>query len=92
MVDRDVKRGALMDLILTEHRIDRATNEGMPENGRSPRLQDVLEAPAALERGPAPELQIPHSLTWRLEGRLPANIAYDCTFEAAALDTCGSAP
>jgi hypothetical protein len=46
----EAKRSALMSWAWTEHLIDKATNEGMPENGRSSRLDEVERAVFALER------------------------------------------
>lgn len=46
----DAKRSILMNWAWTEHLIDQATNEGMPENNRPSRLHEVEEALLALER------------------------------------------
>lgn len=40
----------LMNWAWTEYLIDQATNEGMPENGRPSRLDEVEQALLALER------------------------------------------
>jgi hypothetical protein len=40
-----------MNWAWTEFLIDQATNEGMPENGRPSRLDEVEQALLALERG-----------------------------------------
>jgi len=44
------KRSILMNWAYTEYLIDQATNEGMPENGRPSRLDEVEQALLALER------------------------------------------
>ncbi len=44
------KRAILMNWAWTEYLIDQATNEGMPENGRPSRLDEVEQALLALER------------------------------------------
>ena len=46
----DAKRSILMNWAYTEYLIDQATNEGMPENGRPSRLDEVEQALLALER------------------------------------------
>lgn len=46
----DAKRSILMNWAWTEYLIDQATNEGMPENGRPSRLDEVERALLALER------------------------------------------
>ncbi|KAB2680972.1 hypothetical protein F9K78_15325 [Brucella pseudintermedia] len=46
----DAKRSILMNWAWTEYLIDQATNEGMPENNRPPRLHEVELALLALER------------------------------------------
>src|SRR5690606_11473872 len=50
----DAKRAILVDWAWTEYLIDQATNEGMPENGRPSRLDEVEQALLALERRAAP--------------------------------------
>lgn len=45
------KRSILMNWTWTEYLIDQATNEGMPENRRPSRLDEVEQAMLALERG-----------------------------------------
>ncbi|MET3660300.1 hypothetical protein ABID44_000614 [Aquamicrobium ahrensii] len=47
----DARRSILMNWAWTEFLIDQATNEGMPENGRPSRLDEVEQALLALERG-----------------------------------------
>ena len=47
----EAKRSILMNWAWTEYLIDQATNEGMPENGRPSRLDEVEQALLALERG-----------------------------------------
>ena len=44
------KRSILMNWAWTEYLIDQATNEGMPENGRPTRLDEVEQALVVLER------------------------------------------
>ncbi|TIS07505.1 MAG: hypothetical protein E5X10_25345, partial [Mesorhizobium sp.] len=44
------KRSILMNWAWTEYLIDLATNEGMPENDRPSRLDEVQQALLALER------------------------------------------
>ncbi|WP_425502098.1 ETC complex I subunit [Prosthecomicrobium pneumaticum] len=46
----DAKRSILMNWAYTEYLIDQATNEGMPENDRPSRLDEVEQALLALER------------------------------------------
>jgi hypothetical protein len=46
----EAKRSILMNWAWTEHLIDQATNEGMPENGRPSRLDEVEQALHTLER------------------------------------------
>jgi hypothetical protein len=46
----DAKRSILMNWAWTEYLIDQATNEGMPENHRPSRLDEVEQALLALER------------------------------------------
>lgn len=46
----DAKRSILINWAWTEYLIDQATNEGMPENGRPSRLDEVGQALLALER------------------------------------------
>jgi hypothetical protein len=46
----EAKRSILMNWARTEHLIDQATNEGMPENSRPSRLDEVEQALLALER------------------------------------------
>lgn len=46
----DAKRSILMNWAWNEFLIDQATNEGMPENGRPSRLDEVEQALLALER------------------------------------------
>lgn len=46
----DAKRSILMNWAYTEYLIDQATNEGMPENNRPSRLDEVEQALLALER------------------------------------------
>ena len=46
----EAKRSILMNWAWTEYLIDQASNEGMPENGRPSRLQEVERALLALER------------------------------------------
>ena len=46
----EAKRSILMDWAWTEYLIDQATNEGMPENNRPSRLDEVEQALLALER------------------------------------------
>jgi hypothetical protein len=46
----DAKRSILIDWAYTEYLIDQATNEGMPENDRPSRLDEVERALLALER------------------------------------------
>lgn len=45
----EAKRSILMDWAWTEYLIDQATNEGMPENNRPARLDEVEQALLALE-------------------------------------------
>ncbi|QOG08864.1 hypothetical protein IGS74_19070 [Aureimonas sp. OT7] len=45
----DAKRSILMNWAWTEYLIDQATNEGMPENSRPSRLDEVEQALLALE-------------------------------------------
>jgi len=47
----DARRSILMNWAWTEFLIDKATNEGMPENGRPSRIDEVEQALLALERG-----------------------------------------
>lgn len=49
----DAKRSILINWAWTEYLIDQATNEGMPENGRPSRLDEVEQALLALERAVA---------------------------------------
>ncbi len=49
----DAKRSILINWAYTEYLIDQATNEGMPENGRPSRLDEVERALLALERDAA---------------------------------------
>lgn len=49
----EAKRSILMNWAWTEYLIDQATNEGMPENNRPSRLDEVEQALLALERGVA---------------------------------------
>ncbi|MBX4871082.1 ETC complex I subunit [Rhizobium bangladeshense] len=44
------KRSILMNWAWTEYLVDQATNEGMPENNRPSRLEEVEQAMLALER------------------------------------------
>lgn len=44
------KRSILMNWAWTEYLIDQATNEGMPQNGRPTRLDEVEQALVVLER------------------------------------------
>lgn len=53
MLSVDAKRSILMNWAYTEYLTDLATNEGMPENGRPSRLEDVEKALSALERDAA---------------------------------------
>lgn len=46
----EAKRSILMNWAWTEYLIDQATNEGMPENNRPSRLDEVEQALLALER------------------------------------------
>ncbi len=46
----EAKRSILMNWAWTEYLVDQATDEGMPENGRPARLQEVEQALLALER------------------------------------------
>lgn len=46
----EAKRSILMNWAWTEYLIDQATNEGMPENSRPSRLDEVEQALLALER------------------------------------------
>lgn len=46
----EARRSILMNWAWTEYLIDQATNEGMPENNRPSRLDDVEQALLALER------------------------------------------
>lgn len=46
----DAKRSILMNWAYNEYLIDQATNEGMPENGRPSRLDEVEQALLTLER------------------------------------------
>jgi hypothetical protein len=46
----EAKRSILMNWAWTEHLIDQATNEGMPENNRPSRLDEVEQALLVLER------------------------------------------
>ena len=50
----DAKRSILMNWAWTEYLIDQATNEGMPENSRPSRLDEVEKALLALENETAP--------------------------------------
>ena len=49
----DAKRSILIDWAWTEYLIDQATTEGMPENNRPSRLDEVEQALLALERSVA---------------------------------------
>jgi len=49
-LSHDAKRSILMNWAYTEYLIDQATNEGMPENDRPSRLDEVEQALLALER------------------------------------------
>ncbi|MEZ2409261.1 NADH dehydrogenase ubiquinone Fe-S protein 4 [Bosea sp. RCC_152_1] len=51
MLSLDAKRSVLINWAFTEYLIDQATNEGMPENHRPSRLDEVEQALLALERG-----------------------------------------
>jgi hypothetical protein len=51
----DAKRSILINWAWTEYLIDQATSEGMPENGRPSRLDEVGQALLALERPAANE-------------------------------------
>jgi len=53
------KRSILMNWAWTEYLIDQATNEGMPENDRPSRLDEVEQALLALERKVATERDVP---------------------------------
>ncbi len=46
----DAKRSVLINWAFTEYLVDQATNEGMPENHRPSRLDEVEQALLALER------------------------------------------
>lgn len=46
----DAKRSILINWAWTEYLIDQATNEGMPDNGRPSRMDEVEQALLALER------------------------------------------
>jgi hypothetical protein len=46
----EAKRSILMNWAWTEYLADQATNEGMPENQRPSRLDEVEQALLALER------------------------------------------
>lgn len=46
----EAKRSILMNWAWTEYLIEQASNEGMPENGRTSRLHEVEQALLALER------------------------------------------
>lgn len=49
LLSLDAKRSILINWAWTEYLIDQATNEGMPENGRPSRLDEVEQALLALE-------------------------------------------
>lgn len=51
MLSLAAKRSILMNWAWTEYLVDQATNEGMPENNRPSRLDEVEQALLALERG-----------------------------------------
>lgn len=51
----EARRSILMNWAWTEYLIDQATNEGMPENNRPSRLDEVEQALLALERAVAAE-------------------------------------
>jgi hypothetical protein len=51
----EAKRSILMNWVWTEYLIDQATSEGMPENNRPSRLDEVEQALLALERAVAAE-------------------------------------
>ncbi len=55
----DAKRSILINWAWTEYLIDQATNEGMPENGRPSRLDEVEQALLALEREAADDRRAP---------------------------------
>lgn len=57
----DAKRSILMNWAWNEHLIDQATNEGMPENGRPSRLDEVEQALLALERAVAADRDLPNT-------------------------------
>jgi hypothetical protein len=50
MLSLDAKRSILINWAWTEYLIDQATSEGMPENNRPSRLDEVEQALLALER------------------------------------------
>lgn len=50
----EAKRAILMNWAWTEYLIDQATNEGMPENGRPSRLDEVEQALLVLEHEAPP--------------------------------------
>lgn len=57
----DAKRSILINWAYTEYLIDQATNEGMPENDRPSRLDEVEQALLALERQVAADQQAAHA-------------------------------
>lgn len=58
----EAKRSILMNWAWTEYQIDQATNEGMPENGRPSRLDEVEQALLALERDVAADRADRHEI------------------------------
>lgn len=55
----DAKRSILMNWASTEYLIAQATNEGMPENNRPSRLDEVEQALLALEAASQPNKGCP---------------------------------